>query len=93
VILLDEPTLGMDPIAQEELGRLLVQWKDQGASVLIATHDVEFTAAYADRLLVMDQGRIIKQGPTAETLFSRPELRTGLQRLTLQPFPASPHEL
>ena len=93
VILLDEPTLGMDPLAQEELGRLLTQWKEQGASVLIATHDVEFAAAYADRLLVMDEGRIIKQGPTAETLFSRPELRTALQRLTLQPFPASPHEL
>ncbi|MCH7588886.1 MAG: ATP-binding cassette domain-containing protein [Chloroflexi bacterium] len=93
VILLDEPTLGMDPNAQEDLGRLLVQWRSEGASILIATHDVEFAATYADRVLVMDQGHIIKQGPTAETLFSQPELRTSLQRLTLQPFPASPQEL
>ena len=93
VILLDEPTLGMDPLAQEDLGRLLTHWKDEGVSVLIATHDVEFAAAYADRLLVMDQGRVINQGPTAETLFSRPELHTSLQKLALQPFPASPHEI
>ena len=83
----------MDPNAQEDLGRLLVQWRSEGASILIATHDVEFAATYADRVLVMDQGHIIKQGPTAETLFSQPELRTSLQRLTLQPFPASPQEL
>lgn len=93
IILLDEPTLGMDPQTQANLSRLLKTWSSQGAAILIATHDVEFAAAYTDRVIILEKGRIEADGPTSETLFSKPHLQTSLQRLTGMPWPASPEQL
>jgi energy-coupling factor transport system ATP-binding protein len=93
IILLDEPTLGMDPQTQANLSQLLKTWSSQGAAILIATHDVEFAAAYTDRVIILEKGRIEADGPTSETLFSKPHLQTSLQRLTGMPWPASPEQL
>jgi energy-coupling factor transporter ATP-binding protein EcfA2 len=93
VILLDEPTLGMDPISIRDLGESLKTWKAEGAGIVVATHNVEFAAAVADRAVVLDQGRVIASGPTSETLFSQPGLQTALQRLTGCAYPASIHHL
>jgi energy-coupling factor transport system ATP-binding protein len=93
VLLLDEPTLGVDPLAQRSLCRLLQDWRREGISVLLATHDLEFAARVADRVVLLDEGKVADQGPTAETLFSHRELRTSLQRLTGQAWPASPADL
>ena len=89
VLLLDEPTLGMDPLVQRRLGELLTNWREEGRAVLIATHDSEFAASYADRVVVMDQGCIVDDGPAAKTLFAHPELRTMLQEYTGAAHPAS----
>ncbi len=93
VILLDEPTLGIDPLAQQEIGRLLERWRGEGMAVVLATHDVEFAAAHADRAMILEHGKVAAAGPTAETLFGQPALRTALQRLTGRARPASPNEL
>jgi energy-coupling factor transport system ATP-binding protein len=93
VLLLDEPTLGMDPLVQRRLGQLLKAWRLEGRAVMIATHNVEFAAAYADRVVVMDQGRIVDDGPSAETLFAHPALQTELQRASAQARPASLHNV
>jgi energy-coupling factor transporter ATP-binding protein EcfA2 len=93
VVLLDEPTLGIDPLAQARFGQLVEGWKLEGMAVVLATHDVEFAAAHADTTLVLDRGQVLASGPTAETLFSQPALRTSLQRLTGRPRPASVAEL
>ena len=93
VILLDEPTLGIDPLAQAEIGGILRRWRAEGAAIVVATHDVEFAARYADRAAVLERGRVVRRGPTAETLFAHPELRTSLQRLTERARPASVDEL
>ncbi len=90
LLLLDEPTLGVDPMALRNLGRLLAEWRAQGISILLATHDVEFAASLADTVIVLEAGRIVDEGPAGETLFSHAELRTGLQRLTGRAWPASP---
>jgi energy-coupling factor transporter ATP-binding protein EcfA2 len=89
VLFLDEPTLGMDPIAQAHLGELLESWKAEGMAVLLATHDVEFAAAHAERALVLDRGEVRAFGPTAETLFAHVELRTAMQLLTGRARPAT----
>jgi len=89
VLFLDEPTLGMDPIAQAHLGELLESWKAEGMAVLLATHDVEFAAAHAERALVLDSGDVQDFGPTAETLFAHVELQTAMQQLTGQARPAT----
>jgi energy-coupling factor transport system ATP-binding protein len=93
VILLDEPTLGMDPIAITELGKLLEAWKREGAGMIVATHNNEFAAAIADRVVILDRGRMIASGPASETLFAQMGMRTVLQRLTGQAHPASVAQL
>jgi energy-coupling factor transporter ATP-binding protein EcfA2 len=93
VILLDEPTLGMDPIAIDDLGDLLRAWKGEGAGIIIATHNIEFAAAIADRAVILDRGRVVADGPTPEALFSQPGMQTALQRLTGQAYPAAMHQL
>lgn len=93
VLLLDEPTLGMDPEAQEDLGRLLADLRREGAAVLVATHDVEFAARHAQRCVVLEDGRVTTAGPTGETLFSRPATRTALQRLTGRAWPATARDI
>ncbi len=68
LILLDEPTRGMDGGAKKELLGLLQVWRDEGKSILLVTHDVEMVAAAADRVALMNGGRIEKSGPPGEIL-------------------------
>jgi energy-coupling factor transport system ATP-binding protein len=93
VLLLDEPTLGVDPLAQRRLAQLLIDWRQDGISIVLATHDIEFAAQLADRVLLLEGGAVADQGPTAETLFRHPELRTSLQRLTGRSWPATPAQI
>lgn len=74
VLLLDEPTRGLDYPAKRELVRLLREWQKDGTSILLVTHDVELVAQAADRVLLLSQGEIIADAPpevlTASPLFS-----------------------
>lgn len=58
VLLVDEPTRGLDPAARALVGTALVQAAADGAAVMVATHDVEFSGRYASRTLPMVDGRI-----------------------------------
>jgi len=68
ILLLDEPTRGMDGGAKKELLGLLQVWRDEGKSILLVTHDVEMVACAADRIAWMNNGRIEKSGPPEEVL-------------------------
>jgi energy-coupling factor transport system ATP-binding protein len=72
VILLDEPTRGLDYHAKQSLTRIVDQLAADGRTVLISTHDVEFVAAAADRVLVMAEGDIVADGPTADVVIASP---------------------
>lgn len=72
VLLLDEPTRGLDYRAKGELRGIVQQLAAQGVAVLISTHDVEFAAATSTRTLLMADGQVIADGPTAEVLTSSP---------------------
>ncbi len=74
VILLDEPTRGLDYRAKARLAAVLSELSDEGKALLIATHDVEFAAQLADRVLVMAQGEIVVDGPALEVLAASPSL-------------------
>ena len=65
VVCLDEPTRGMDRAVKEELVALLCTLP---AAVLIATHDPEFVAAFAQRVVLLADGAVIADGPAAEVL-------------------------
>lgn len=68
LLLLDEPTRGMDYAAKRELVRLLREWQAEGAGVLLVTHDVELVVQAAGRVVVLDQGAVSAAGPPAEVL-------------------------
>ena len=72
LLLLDEPTRGLDYPAKRELVRLLREWQAEGAGVLLVTHDVELVAQAADRVVVLDQGEVIADGPPADVLTATP---------------------
>ncbi|HNX28777.1 MAG TPA: ATP-binding cassette domain-containing protein [Syntrophomonadaceae bacterium] len=59
LILLDEPTRGLDIIQKRVLGQILAGLARQGKAVVVAAHDGDFVSAYADRVIFMQQGRII----------------------------------
>ena len=72
VVLLDEPTRGLDYPGKAQLRTVLRGLADDGRAVVLATHDVEFVAAAADRVVVMADGEVIADGRTAEVVVASP---------------------
>ncbi len=73
-ILLDEPFAGIDPIAVEDIMRIVRSLKDRGIGVLVTDHNVHETLSITDRSYLLFEGKIIKSG-TAESLANDPEAR------------------
>jgi len=68
LVCLDEPTRGMDGARKGELAELLSGLSGRGSAVLVATHDVEFAAGFAKRVILLGDGRTIADGPADEVL-------------------------
>jgi energy-coupling factor transporter ATP-binding protein EcfA2 len=68
VLALDEPTRGMDRGAKEVLAAWLIERRAEGTAVIVATHDVEFAAAFAERVLLLADGRLIADASVGEVL-------------------------
>ena len=66
LVLLDEPTVGLDPQVRQELWSLIDGLRARGVTVLMSTHYIEEAERLADTVAVMSQGRIIAQGTPAE---------------------------
>ncbi|WP_342438510.1 ATP-binding cassette domain-containing protein [Paenibacillus sp. FSL L8-0436] len=81
VLLLDEPTKGLDPGAKEKLAALLRQLLEQGISIIIVTHDVEFAAKYATRCAMLFDGSITAEGTPAEFFSSNYFYTTVVNRM------------
>lgn len=74
VLLLDEPTRGLDYAGKAALTEVLVDRAADGCAVLVATHDVEFAARTANTVIAMAGGEIIADGPAASVLAASPAL-------------------
>ncbi len=72
VILFDEPTSALDPEMIAEVLDVMSELAREGMTMLCVTHEMGFAKAVADRVIFMDQGRIVEQGE-ARTLFSNPQ--------------------
>ncbi|PKZ41485.1 cobalt ABC transporter ATP-binding protein [Kytococcus schroeteri] len=72
VVLLDEPTRGLDHATKDHLATMLRRLADDGAAVVVATHDVEFAAAATDRMVLVADGDLVADGPTARVATSSP---------------------
>jgi len=72
VVLLDEPTRGLDYHAKDRFAALVRRLAAEGSAVMISTHDVEFAAAATDRVVVMAEGEVVADGPTRDVMVSSP---------------------
>lgn len=72
LLLLDEPTRGLDYAAKARLVAVLRDLAADGHGILLATHDVELAAELADRVVVLAEGEVVADGPAAEVVTSSP---------------------
>jgi energy-coupling factor transport system ATP-binding protein len=86
-LLLDEPTRGLDHASRTRLIAYLRRMRDDGAGILLVTHDVELAAALADRVVLLGDGRILLDGAPTDLLANSPLFATQTARL----FPGSGH--
>lgn len=81
LLLLDEPTRGLDYEAKQELVTLWRRWRGEGMSLLLATHDVELVAQIADRILFLEDGNVVQAGPAAAVFEAMPRFAPQVARL------------
>ncbi|KAB7743313.1 ATP-binding cassette domain-containing protein [Nostocoides sp. F2B08] len=86
VVMLDEPTRGLDYPAKAALTRVLRDMVVAGRCVVVSTHDVEFAAGVADRVLVMAEGEVVADGDPHEILVSSPAFAPQVSKV-LAPAP------
>ncbi len=72
VVLLDEPTRGLDYHAKRQFAAVVRMLAGDGRAVVVATHDVELVATLADRVVVMAEGETVSDGTTAEVMLASP---------------------
>jgi energy-coupling factor transport system ATP-binding protein len=82
VVLLDEPTRGMDRIHKDGLAARIRELAESGTAVMVATHDTEFAASLANRIVLLGQGVVIADGPPEEVLGGGRHFSTEVARVT-----------
>lgn len=80
ILFLDEPTKGMDFSLREELKEILMDLKAKGATIIIATHDLEFIASVADRVGIMFNGKVLSL-TDSHSFFSNSDFYTTVASL------------
>ncbi|MFU8840088.1 MAG: ABC transporter ATP-binding protein [Nitriliruptoraceae bacterium] len=86
VLLLDEPTRGLDYDAKHRLSTLLREQATRGRTIVLATHDVELAAAVSTRTIVLADGEIVVDGPTHEVVVGSPAFAPQVTKI-LAPLP------
>ena len=81
VVCLDEPTRGMDRAHKDALAARLAGLAAGGAAVIVATHDTEFAARFAQRVVLMGQGVVIADAPTRDVLAGGWQFATDTARI------------
>ncbi len=81
VIVLDEPTAGLDPIGASKIMKLLYDLNKKGITIIISTHDVDLVPVYADNVYVMYGGKILKEGSPKEVFSDVETIRKANLRL------------
>ncbi len=72
LLFMDEPTTGLDPAVRQHTWELVRRMLDEGSTVLLTTHYMEEAEELADRILIMDRGRILTEGSVADIVARHP---------------------
>lgn len=81
-LLLDEPTAGLDPMGEYRMMELLVRLnRENGVTIVMATHSVDLVPLFLDRLHILSRGRIVRSGPPEEVFTAPAELENVKLRL------------
>jgi energy-coupling factor transport system ATP-binding protein len=86
VVLLDEPTRGLDYAAKRVLAGMLRELADAGHAVLVATHDVEFVAQAADDVVVLAEGEVVSSGPVRRVVAESPAFAPQVTKVLGSPW-------
>jgi ABC-type multidrug transport system ATPase subunit len=86
VVLLDEPTRGLDYSAKRALATSLRRIADEGRAVLVSTHDVEFAALVADHVVVMAEAEVVSSGPVRRVLAESPAFAPQVMKVLGPPW-------
>ncbi len=81
LLLLDEPTRGLDAVAKQSLAAMWKRWRDTGKGILLVTHDVELAAQVADRVVFVSDGEIIASGSAVDVMGASPLFSPQIARL------------
>ena len=73
IVVLDEPTAGLDPQGVRGLSKLLKELNDEGITIIISTHEVDLVPNYAKKVFVLVDGLLIAEG-TPKEIFAQPEI-------------------
>ena len=87
ILLLDEPTKGLDPYFKQTLAGIFKRLCQQGITILMVTHDMEFCAEYADRCALFFDGEIVSCGTPTEFFSGNSFYTTTANRAASQWFP------
>ncbi|NYZ78165.1 ABC transporter ATP-binding protein [Candidatus Micrarchaeota archaeon] len=66
LLMLDEPVAGVNPVLRKKIAGVLLELKKKGETILLIEHDMDFTLGISDRVVVMDEGRVIAEGTPRE---------------------------
>ncbi|MCI8457209.1 MAG: amino acid ABC transporter ATP-binding protein, partial [Mammaliicoccus sciuri] len=72
IILFDEPTASLDPELVGEVLEVMLKIANQGVTMVVVTHEMEFAKHVADKVVFMDQGKVIEEG-TPHEIFNYPK--------------------
>ena len=92
LVCLDEPTRGMDRSRKDELAERIASLARHGSAALVATHDVEFAATFADRVVLLGDGEVIADGGCAEVLAGGWYFATEVARILGVPDAITPQD-
>ncbi|MCX6374915.1 MAG: ABC transporter ATP-binding protein [Armatimonadetes bacterium] len=87
ILILDEPMSGLDPIARMRMRHLLAELRDEGKTILFSSHELSEIEMVADRILLMDKGRLISQGAISEVVGASDNLEQAFLRLLEEELP------
>jgi ABC-2 type transport system ATP-binding protein len=92
LLFLDEPTIGLDPVSRRQVWSAIKEWKTRGKSILLTTHYMDEAEMLSDKIVIIDQGRVLAEGSMHDLRKIIPQnvridvMKDGVNSEMLRPF-------